>query len=411
MTVLVVHAPAGALRGVSTGTVAAFLGIPYGSAGRFAAPGPAPTWEGVRDAFHPGPAAPQPPSRLKSVMGPGSDLLRDEDCLSLNIWTQGGTGLPVLVWMHGGGFSSGSGAEAWYAGSLLAERGRMVVVTVNYRLGALGYLYLSPEFAPANLGLLDQMAALRWVRENIAAFGGDPDHVTLAGQSAGAQSALALLDHPAGRGLFQQAILHSAATGIPPFGPAEAVEIGRRLLAALDLRPGEAGHLRTLPVSRLLRAEGELARCMAAPYSVTPPFQLVATDGVPADLLADAPGAVPVLIGTTRDEAWAFFPGAPAAVTERLFTEGGMRLARQARSAFAFRFDWSPPGSPFGACHCIELPFVFGDLDAWRAAPMLAGADPADLRRLTEEMQSAWTGFVHTGSPGWPSFPYVRHFA
>jgi para-nitrobenzyl esterase len=406
-----VHAPAGALRGVSTGPGTAFLGLPYGSAGRFAAPRPAPAWEGVRDAAHPGPAAPQPPSRLERVMGPGSDLAQDEDCLSLNVWAPGGTGLPVLVWLHGGGFSSGSGAEAWYDGALLAERGRMVVVTVNYRLGALGYLYLSPEFAPANLGLLDQVAALGWVRDNIAAFGGDPDRVTLAGQSAGALSTLALLGDPAGPGLFQQVILQSTPAGIPPHGPQEAAEIGSRLVDILGLRPGEAEQLRTVPVPRLLAAQGELARRMAAPLTVTPPFQLVADGGVPADLLADVSGAMPMLIGTTRDEAWAFFPGAPADLTGRLFGDGSLRLARQARAAFAFQFDWSPPGSPFGACHCIELPFVFGDLDAWRASPMLAGADPADLRRLMEEVQGAWTGFVHTGSPGWSSFPHVRHFA
>lgn len=202
-----VHAPAGELRGVATGAVTAFHGIPYGGAGRFTAPRPAPAWKGVRDAGRPGPAAPQPPSRLERVMGPGRKLARDEDCLSLNVWTPGGTGLPVLVWLHGGGFSSGSGAEAWYDGALLAERGEMVVVTANYRLGALGYLYLSPEFAPANLGLLDQIAALGWVRDNIAAFGGDPGRVTLAGQSAGALSALAMLGHPPGPGLFQQVIL------------------------------------------------------------------------------------------------------------------------------------------------------------------------------------------------------------
>jgi para-nitrobenzyl esterase len=406
-----VHAPAGALSGVSTGAVTAYLGIPYGSAERFAAPRPAPAWEDVRDAVRPGPAAPQPPSRLERVMGPGSDLVQDEDCLSLNVWTPGGTGLPVLVWLHGGAFSSGSGAEAWYDGALLAERGGLVVVTVNYRLGALGYLYLSSEFAPANLGLLDQIAALGWVRENIAAFGGDPDRVTLAGQSAGALSTLALLGHPGGRGLFQQVILESTPAGVPPYDPREAVGIGRRLLDVLGLHPGEAGQLRTVPVPRLLAAQGELARRMAAPLTVTPPFQLVADGGVPADLLADHPGAMPMLIGTTRDEAWAFFPGAPADLTGRLFGDGSLRLARQARSAFAFRFDWSPPGSPFGACHCIELPFVFGDLGAWRASPMLAGADAADVRRLMEEVQHAWTGFVHTGSPGWPPFPHVRHFA
>jgi para-nitrobenzyl esterase len=317
----------------------------------------------------------------------------------------------VLVWLHGGGFSSGSGAEAWYDGALLAERGPMVVVTVNYRLGALGYLYLSPEFAPANPGLLDQIAALGWVRENIAAFGGDPDRVTLAGQSAGALSSLALRGHPAGTGLFQQVILQSTPTGVPPYGPREAAGIGRRLLDVLGLHPGEAARLRTVPVPALLAAQGELARRMAAPLAVTPPFQLVADGGVPADLLAGVPDTMPMLIGTARDEAWAFFPGATADVTERLFGHGSLRVAAQTRSAFAFQFDWSPPGSPFGACHCIELPFVFGDLDAWRASPMLSGADPADLRRLVEEVQHAWAAFVHTGSPDWSSYPHVRHFA
>ncbi|ANN17186.1 hypothetical protein SD37_17080 [Amycolatopsis orientalis] len=406
-----VHVSGGALRGVSTGPAAAFLGIPYGSAERFAAPQPVPAWEGVRDADRPGPAAPQPPSRLERVMGPGSDLAQAEDCLFLNVWTPGGTGLPVLVWLHGGGFSSGSGAEAWYDGTLLAERGGMVVVTVNYRLGALGYSYLSPEFAPANPGLLDQLAALGWVRDNIGAFGGDPDRVTLAGQSAGALSTLALLGHPAGPGLFHQVILQSTPTGVEPFSPPEAARIGCHLLDILGLSPDETAQLRTVPVPRLLAAQQELARRMAAPLTVTPPFQLVAEGGVPADLLAGVPDDLPALIGTTRDEAWAFFPGAPADLTTRLFADGSRKLARQASPAFAFQFDWAPPGSPFGACHCVELPFVFGGLDAWHAAPMLAGADPADLRRLVDQVQRAWTGFVHTGSPGWPSFPYVRHFA
>jgi para-nitrobenzyl esterase len=247
------------------------------------------------------------------------------------------------------------------------------------------------------------------VRENIAAFGGDPDRVTLAGQSAGAMSILALLGRPDGRGLFQQVILQSTPAGIRPYGTDEAAGIGRRLLEVLDLHPDEAERLRSVPVPALLAAQGELARRMAAPLTVTPPFQLVADGGVPADLLADGPGTMPTLIGTTRDEAWAFFPGAPADLTGSLFRDGSLRLARQARSAFAFQFDWSPHGGSFGACHCIELPFVFGDLDAWRASPMLAGADAADLRRLTEQVQRAWTGFVHTGSPDWPSFPHVRH--
>lgn len=399
-----VHAPDGTLRGVSTGAVTAFLGVPYAVADRFAAPRPAPAWEGVRDAVRPGAAVPQAPSRLSHVMGPDSALSHDEDCLSLNVWTPGGTGLPVLVWLHGGGFSSGSGAESWYDGALLAERGRMVVVTVNYRLGALGYLYLSPEFGPANPGLLDQAAALRWVRDGIAAFGGDPGRVTVAGQSAGALSALALAGrHP---DLFQRVVLQSTPAGVRPYDPGEAAAIGHRLLDVLGLSPRDADRLRTLPVSRLLAAQGELARQEAGPRSVTPPFQLVAADGVPADLSG---GGMPTLIGTTLDEARAFFPSAPAELTARIFGDGSLRLARQAAPAYAYRFDWSPPGSPFGACHCIELPFLLGTPDAWRAAPMLAGADPADLLRLTGKVQGAWARFVHGDSP-WPEFPHVRHF-
>ncbi|WP_226899583.1 carboxylesterase family protein [Nonomuraea phyllanthi] len=405
-----IHAPAGTLRGgPAGGGVTACLGIPYARAERFAAPGPA-RWDGVLDAARPGPAAPQPPvSRLERVLGPGGELRQGEDCLSLNVWTPGGGGLPVLVWLHGGGFVTGSGSQAWYDGALLAGRGRMVVVTINYRLGALGYLYVSPEFAPPNLGLLDQLAALGWVRRNIAAFGGDPGLVTLAGQSAGALSALALLRHPDGHGLFRQVILQSTPAGVPPYSLGEAAEIGRVFLDVLGLRPADAGRLRALPVADLLAAQGETARRTARPMAVTPPFQLVAGDGVPADLTTGTRIRPPVLIGTTRDEARAFFPQAGAELTERLFSEGSLRLAGQARSAYAYRFDWSPPGSPYGACHCIELPFVFGTQRAWRDSPMLAGAEPARLGQLTEQVQRAWTAFVHGGSPGWPAFPHVRH--
>ncbi|NUR85107.1 MAG: carboxylesterase family protein, partial [Nonomuraea sp.] len=154
--------------------------ITYATAGRFAAPEPANVpFDG------PGPAAPQRASRLERVMGPAADVGMSEDCLTLNVWSPGGEGLPVLVFLHGGGFLSGSAGLPWYDGRLLAERGGIVVVTASYRLGALGYLYVSDEFGPANLGLLDQTLALRWVRDHIAGYGGDPANVTLAGQSAG----------------------------------------------------------------------------------------------------------------------------------------------------------------------------------------------------------------------------------
>jgi para-nitrobenzyl esterase len=404
-----VAAPAGGLRGLPGSEGTAFLGVPYASAARFTAPEPL-TWDGVKDATRRGPIAPQPPSRLERVVGPGSGLPQDEDCLSLNVWTPGGEGLPVLVWLHGGAFTSGSGADDWYDGALLAARGRMIVVTVGYRLGALGYLYLSPGFGPANLGLLDQLAALRWVRENIAAFGGDPERVTLAGQSAGAMSALALMGHAAAPDLFRQVVLQSLPAGVPPYDTARAAEIGRLYLKVLGLGPGAEARLRTLPVADLLAAQTELARRTRRPGEVTPPFQLVAAGGVRADLVGGAPPEIPMLIGTTRDEAWAFFPGAPPEPTERLFTEGSMRLAAAARAAHVYRFDWCPDGSPYGACHCIELPFVFGRLAAWREAPMLAGADPEVMRRLVGEVQTAWAAFVHGGSPGWPPYDHVRRF-
>ncbi|WP_031515890.1 carboxylesterase family protein [Streptomyces sp. NRRL F-5123] len=479
-----VRTPQGVLRGTAEGGVAAYRGVPYAVAGRFAAPRDAPGWTGVRDASAPGPAAPQPPSRLAAVTGPGGGLAQSEDCLTVNVWTpdlhgEGGTGLPVVVWLHGGGFSSGSGGEDFYAGAQLAAHGRMVVVTVNYRLGAFGYAHLGPEAAAVNPGLLDQLAALRWVRASAPAFGGDPARVTLAGQSAGALSALALLAHPAGRGLFARAVLQSPPAGVAPFAPEQAAARTRRLaeLAETSPRPpasaapphpapgadagpvgpassggsgvpgpyplpggqgppgagaGSSGgsgvpgpypagsaalaaRLRSAAVPVLLRAQQDLAREQDEPLSVTPVLQLVAAGGLPRDLVGAARTDVPLLVGTARDEARAFFPGEPggvvADVTARSFTDGTLRLAARAATAYVYRFDWAPPGSPLGPCHCIELPFLFGaDRPAWRAAPVLAGADPAELRRLTAEVQGAWAAFVHTGDPGWPAYPQVRSF-
>ncbi|MFI0937605.1 carboxylesterase family protein [Streptomyces sp. NPDC021020] len=410
-----VRTPHGVVRGTVEGGVAAYRGMPYAVAGRFAAPRDALGWTGVRDASAVGPAAPQPPSRLAAVMGPGGGLAQSEDCLTVNVWTpdlhgEGGTGLPVLVWLHGGGFSSGSGGEDFYAGAQLAAHGRMVVVTANYRLGAFGYAYLGPETAAVNPGLLDQLAALRWVRASAPAFGGDPARVTLAGQSAGALSALALLAHPAGRGLFARAVLQSPPAGVAPAVPEQATARTRRLAelaGTADLRAPDA--------TALLRAQQDLARERDEPLSVTPALQLVAAGGLPRDLVGAARTDVPLLAGTAREEARAFFPGAAAGalaeVTARGFTDGTLRLAARAATAYVYRFDWAPQGSPLGPCHCIELPFVFGaDRPVWGAAPMLAGADPAELRRLTAEVQGAWAAFVHTGDPGWPAYPQVRSF-
>ncbi|WP_433247446.1 carboxylesterase/lipase family protein [Streptosporangium sp. CA-135522] len=454
---MIVETAAGRIRGEAHGEVAAFRGIPYAAAARFEPPRPAGPWPGVLNATAPGPAAPQPASRLERVMGARA-MEQSEDCLFLNVWTPTAPvagGRPVLVFLHGGGYSSGSGGLDWYDGGVLAERGDIVVVTVNYRLGALGFLYL-PGLSEGNLGLRDQLSALRWVQENITAFGGDPRAVTVAGQSAGAFSILALLSGTAARGLFQRAILQSAPAGMVPQTPARATEVGTLLLDALGLRPDRAGNLRDVPVAELLAAQGRVAGKTSRLLDPTPPFHLVA-DGelVAADLVAAAgeagTGGVEVIIGTTRDEAsaflalndrvaalgpdelalaataWfgdparAFAPGRTPAEsaaelsTAHMFSEPALRLAElfagHGDPVWVYRFDWQPAGSPYGACHCIELPFVFGDPAAWRDAPMLGGEQPA---RLVAQVQRAWAGFVRRGDPGWPRYergePVVRRF-
>jgi para-nitrobenzyl esterase len=446
---MIAETTTGRIRGVPSGPITAFRGIPYAHADRFVAPRPVRAWPRVRDASASGPAAPQTASRLEGVMG-GFQVPQAEQCLYLNVWAPTGDGHPVLVFVHGGGFTSGSGGLDWYDGAELAAHGDLVVVTLNYRLGALGFLPL-PGVSEGNLGLLDQLAALHWIRDNITAFGGDPGNVTVAGQSAGAQSILALLSSGRARGLFGRAILQSTPAGMLPTPPDEAECTGRLLLDELGVEPGHAARLADVPVADLLAAQGAVARRTAAPLSAVPPFQLVA-DG---DLVATDPvreagtraaDDVELLIGTTRDEAAAFFalndqvtalgpdelariaiqwfgdPGRAAPggrttaqiaidmATDQMFREPMLRLARSLTDHGArpwlYRFDWHPPHSPYGACHCIELPFTLGTAAAWRHAPMLDGDPPADLVR---RVRRSWTGFARHGDPGW-SAGVVHHF-
>lgn len=370
----------GRLRGHHVSGVVAYLGIPYATAIRFEPPQPAPPWTGVRDASQVGPAAPQPRSRLAEVIGDRAPE-QSEDCLNLNVWTPSepsSTPRPVLVFLHGGSFSTGSGGLAWYDGAQLARRGDFVVVTINYRLGALGYLRLEHD----NLGLLDQLQALRWVQDNIAAFGGDPGAVTVAGQSGGALSIVAMRKPD---GLFQRAILQSPPLGLRPQTPDEADAMAAEFVEILGSDP------HTATVDAVLAAQLELAARHPGPI---PPFHLV------GDELTTVP-EVEFLMGWCRDEAQAY--GAPPELTESLFSTPITSYAEQLESAWVYRFDWSAPGNPLGACHCIELPFVFGNLAACRDAAMLTGAGDDELTAMVDVVQTAWIAFVRDGNPGWPA--------
>jgi para-nitrobenzyl esterase len=413
----------------------------------------------VREAARSGPAAPQGPSRLEAVMGRREPDWAEDGCLNLNVWApagalaKGAAPRPVLLWWHGGGFSSGSGGWAWYAGARLAARGDVVVVTANYRLGPLGYLYL-PEIGAANLGSQDQAAALRWVHDNIAAFGGDPGRITVGGQSAGAYSAVALAVDPATRDLVHGVVAQSGPWGLEPADPAAAVDAATHYLRILevDTAGDVGGQLRALPVQRLLAGYAELAAARARLGGVAPPmYPVLGGAGVPVALSAAVrDGALAgrnLLVGTVEHEMSAFHAGNPAVqalgrdevlamlttdlgdpaaaerayadraagrpavkpariftelATDRMFADGVTDLAAQCTagggSAYAYRFSRRPPGDDgtLGAVHCAELPFVFDTLDAYPAAPMLgAGGD----RALARAVSGAFAAFVRTGSP------------
>ncbi|MFF3560621.1 carboxylesterase family protein [Streptomyces sp. NPDC002574] len=416
----------GSVRGVTEeGGVAAFRGIPYAASPvgdlRFSAPRPHPGWNGVRDAARSGPEAPQGHSRLEAIMGP-RELHGDEaGCLTLNVWVPegaldaGAPPRPVLMWIHGGGYTTGSGGWDLYDGGRLAALGGIIVVTVNYRLGPLGYLQL-PELGADNLGSQDQAAALRWVRESVAAFGGDPEAITVGGQSAGAYSALALALDAGTRGLVRRVIGESGPWGLEPQEPAEAADAAAHYLRLLDL-PG-AGALRGLPVERLLEAYGRLVVERARPGNTAPPTYPVRGGALTATgwREAVAGGALrgtDVLLGGTQDEMTAFltvtsFDEPLDVVAEQLFragiTEIAGQCARDGSPAYVYRFTRRPPGEDdgggiaLGATHCAELPFLFGTFDAFRDAPMLGRVDAAD-RALGRAFGGALAAFTATGSP------------
>jgi para-nitrobenzyl esterase len=457
---MIVETASGRVQGTSGDDgVAVFKGIPYGVAARFAPPQPAPAWTGVREALEFGPQAAQVPGFLEQAFGL-ADWPMSEDCLSLNVWTPAGgqpdARLPVLVWIHGGAFTNGTGAVPWYDGTAFARHG-CVLVTINYRLGALGFTHLADldgeRFAGSgNLGLLDQVAALRWVHDSIASFGGDPRRVTIFGESAGGASVASLLTCPAATGLFAGAIAQSPAF-LQLRSRDDATVAAEKLLAALDAR---ATDLLDMPLDRLLAAQQS---AFAGPELFTAfaptPDGTVLPGPVIDGLAGGDSAATPLVLGTNRDELYLFTAldgraaslddAGLAAVAERharghpaalVATYAAARPGRTpgqlatsiagddgfwrptlevatARAALGaptwlYRFDWATPtfGGLLGACHGVEIPFVFHSLRVPSAEAFLG--DGADRPAIADAVHGAWARFAASGDPGWPRYDLER---
>ncbi|WP_405765902.1 carboxylesterase family protein [Streptomyces sp. NBC_00080] len=448
----VVTTPYGAVRGRYESGIAAFRGIPYAAppfdARRFRPPVPPEPWDGVRDAGAFGATPPKPPYSEAFAQYLSDPVVAGDDCLNLNVWTpepDPAARLPVLVWLHGGALTRGSSAVPVYDGRNFARDG-IVFVSINYRLGVEGY-GLFPD-APANPGLRDQLAALEWVHRSIRAFGGDPDRVTLAGQSAGAISTGALIAAPQAQGLFRRAILQSGSP--EAFERDKVRRMVRRIATRLKI-PATAEAFGAVDRELLLRTQAEVGR-LSSPVLGGPAFGIVVDgDLVPRDPLqalvdGDAAPGVDLLLGWTRDEyrLW-LVPGGlmervdrlgPVAlagamarchcghevprgyrvlhpeagtaeivgqmVTDNLLRGPLQRLAEARPGAsYVYEFAWPSLKPGLGACHALELGFVFDTGETAESAKLAGGGAPQEL---ADAMHGAWTRFVATGDPGWEAW-------
>jgi para-nitrobenzyl esterase len=465
---LEVRTTGGPVRCVAVGAdLCAWRGIPYAAStageGRFRAPRPPQPWSEVRHASAFGPVPPQQRSGLTGF-GAGRGVRTDEDCLTVNVVAPRAAGAPrpVLVWIYGGAFSTGSSAVPAYGGHELVRRGDVVFVSFNYRLGALGFSDLTRYSTPArpiesNLGLRDQVAALEWVRDNIAAFGGDPDAVTIFGESAGGTSVTTLLAVPAARGLFHRAVAQSPAAHLA-YLPARHEEWAAQLVGLLGADEKDAADAVARASAADLVAAGsaldEWAN-QAAPgtHCFAPVVDGEFLPTHPADAAAaGATHAVPLLIGTNDREATAFartgstllpttrarldrlfaltdpaargrvhaaYPGRGAVVDiagDHAFWWPSVRIAEghsAVATTYMYRFDLAPRLLRLlgvGATHTVDLLPVFGEVDSpvGRAVTALGGR--AALRAVSARMQEHWAAFAHHGvpGPGWPPYDAER---
>jgi para-nitrobenzyl esterase len=446
-----IRVAAGALRGRLESGVVVFKGIPFAEPpARFAAPRPVEAWDGTRDALSYGPPPPQ--SGLFGVDAPAGSA---DGWLTVNVWTPDlAANLPVMVWIQGGGYLFGTSGRPEYDGGRLARDGGVVVVTFNYRLGIEGFAQI--DTAPANRGLLDQVAALEWVRDNIGAFGGDPDQVTVFGQSAGAGSVAALLAMPRATGLFRRAIVQSMP--IVFLTPELAADIAGVLAAELGLTPAE---LATVAPDELPAAADTVMakiglyadRWGLAAHRSVPVGPVVDGDTLPTDpwqaLAGGAARDVDLIVGHVRNEQRLFAlmdgtlgritaeqaataldlfaPGPDGAARYRAAGGGPDELYDQVHSDWLFRMPslhlaeahtgrtylyeltWPAPGlgGVLGACHGLDVPLVLGNLTSGQPA-MLLGDDVTEAEIVSAQMRGAWTRFAADGDPGWPAYDRDR---
>jgi para-nitrobenzyl esterase len=468
----VVETSNGKVRGYNRRGIIKFKGIPYAAPPvgplRFSPPVPLTPWTGVRDALEYSPLAPQAPSNLELMFG-GQRVQSEAECLTLNIWTPGvdSSKRPVLFFIHGGAFVTGTGASL--DGSRLALRGDVVVVSINYRLGVLGFLYLPDESeASSNVGLLDMASALSFVKENIARFGGDPDQVAIFGESAGGFAVAALLGMPSAKGLFHRAILQSGAAHPLGMNPEAAVRVHEKLIKHLGIPKGDLKALRRIPVEEIIKAQTAIMP-VSGGFTEDRPLRLGPV--VDHQVLPEHPLAairkgyareIAVFAGSNLDETklWTLLNpesekieigdlerGAKAIVTmagkndrwtERLleiyrrnkktprdimdaittdytFRIPSIRLAEaqslHQKNTFMYLFTWQSPfkGGKYGAMHALELGFVFGVLLAVEVG--IFPKKDTETEILSEAMMDTWIAFARTGNPNNPALPALPPYS